>query len=200
VTETPGPGAATPFRIPWPIAAVIAVLAVTVVVLLLVGPRRQPPEKTWDRPLEPVAMLTRLDGSARAARGEEQRDLARGATVYLGEVIETGSGASLWMKTYPVDALVEVGANSKLSFESAAEVRLEAGRVRAEIGDAATLFMTPHGKVLGWATHLSLEVKPGATEVSVQKGTARIDGPGGRKQDVEAGGRLLLSGPAPAGP
>jgi hypothetical protein len=200
VTETPGPSAPSPFRIPGPIAAVVVVLAVTVVVLLLVGPSRQPPEKTWDRPLDPVALLNRVEGSARAARGDERRDLARGGTVYLGEVIETGSNASLSMKTYPVDAQVEVGADSKLAFESPAEVRVKAGRVRAKVGDAATLFKTPHGNVLGWGTHLSLEVKPGATEVSVEKGTATVDGPGGRKQEVEAGGRLVLSGPAPAGP
>ena len=63
---------------------------------------------------------------------------------------------------------------------------------------AATVFTTPHARVLGIGTALTLEVKPKGTEVSVQKGSARVERAGGFRQDVEAGGRLLLSGPAPA--
>jgi hypothetical protein len=169
---------------------------VTVVVLLVLGTRRQTPKTTWNRPLEPVALLDALHGSAEAARGDDRRPLRVGQTLYTGEVIETESGTTLSMKTYPVEAHVEMGAASKVQFESPAEVRVEAGRVRAEVGSAATIFLTPHGRVLGQETELSLEVKPGGTEVKVDKGAALVDLPGGRKQTLETGGRLVLSGPA----
>jgi hypothetical protein len=189
-------GAASPRRRSWPIGAVVAVLALTVAVLVALGSRREPAKTTWNRPLEPVALLEALHGKAEAARGDERRALRAGETLYTDEVIETGSGATLSMKTYPVEARVELGGGSKVELQSPAEVRVEAGRVRAEVGSAATVFVTPHGRVLGQETELSLEVKPGGTEVKVGKGSALVDLPGGRKQGLEAGGRLVLAGAA----
>lgn len=197
MTEAPEPGAPSRSRLPWPITAVVAVLAVTALVIVLLGHDRRPTGKTWDRPLEPVAMANELRGSVKVVRGDDRRDLARGQTIYIGEIIETGSGSSASLTTYPVDTFIELGADSRLLLESPGEVRLQSGRLNAEVHEAATRFLTAHGRVLGQGSSLSLDVRAEGTEVKVGKGGALVDGPGGNRM-LEPGGRAFLSAP-PAG-
>jgi FecR protein len=196
VTEAPNEGAPPRFRIPWPITVGVGALALTIAVLLLLGRDKGPTAKIRDRRSnEPVAIMNDVTGSVKAVRGDDRRDLARGETVYLDERIETGKGASLSMKTYPMEAVVSLGEETDLSFESPAEVRLRSGRVRAEVGSAATVFITPHGQVMAMGTDLSVEVRAKGTAIDVRKGSAQVNG----KQNLNAGGQMFLSA-LPAAP
>src|SRR2546425_990071 len=102
--------------------------------MLFLGRDRRPPARILGRPLQPVVLIKSVKGSAKAVRADDRRDLAQGETVYLGEGIETGTGASLSMTTYPMDATVGLGADTTVLFETSAEVRVEGGQVRADIG------------------------------------------------------------------
>jgi hypothetical protein len=195
VTE-PQRGAGRP-RLPWPIAAVLAVLAVTVLVIIVVGRARRPPGKTWDRPLEPVAQAHLINGSVKAVRGEERRPLVAGETVYVGEGVETESGASVSLTTYPAEAQVGLAGDGSLFFESPAEIRVQAGRVQAEIGDAAAVLVSTHARVTASKSRLSVEVGTKGTQVDVQSGDAHVEGSGREKRTVHAGARLFLSAPPP---
>jgi hypothetical protein len=194
MTDEPERAAPRP-RIPWPIAAVVAALGLTVVVILLIGRHRPPPAKTWDHPLDAVAISKSVSGSVRVIRGAERRTLATGDTIYAGEGIETGHGASLSMTTHPVDARVLLGGDTSLVFETAAETRVQAGTVKATLGTAPAQFVTPHGKVLAAGTTFSLAVSPKGTEVSVEKGWARVTRAGEPERRVDAGGRMFLFAP-----
>jgi hypothetical protein len=174
---------------PWPAIAVVVALAAATALTLFLSRERQPPLETWDRPLEPVAQVRSVNGSAWARRGEVRRGLAAEGTLYVGEGLEVEGSLSL--VTYPAGATLGLG-NGRLFFESPAELRLEVGRVQADIGTAATVLVTPHAKITGLGTRVAVEVAPRGTQIEVQRGDALVEGPD-VKQRVRTGAHLFLA-------
>jgi hypothetical protein len=193
VTEEPAPQDKKRPAIPWPIVTAIAGLGIVAAVVLLVG-RRPPTPPRWDRPLESVALVQEVHGTVQALRGRERRPLARGDTAYVGESIETEGEAAVSLKTYPGETLLGLGGNSGMSFVSPAEVELVRGRVQATVPDSIVqAFITAHGRIVTRETKLSVAVSPRGTQVEVTDGNARVEGPRGLRQVVQAGATMFLS-------
>jgi len=185
-------------RLPWSLVTAAGAVAVIALVVLLVQSGKRSPEG-WNRPLEPLGLVDEVTGTARALRGTAPRALARGQTVYTGESLETERGASLSLTTYPGEATISLGGQATLLLETPAEVRILRGRVQAKVPETVVqLFITPHGRIITRETTLSLEVGATGTRIDVSMGDARVEGPRGLRQVVDAGATLFLAAePAP---
>jgi hypothetical protein len=187
-------------RLRWrKIAAVAAAVAVAAVITAVAWPRRLGPSPPDGVTAQSAASVQRLRGPVMAGWGQGRQPLAEGATLYLGEAVDTGTGASLSLQTTVGKATLELGPNTAFTLAGRGEVRIAGGHVTASVPASLMLAVTtPHGQVVGRQTKVGITVLAHTTNVEVTEGEALLIRADGARELIKAGARAALEELAPA--
>lgn len=185
-------------RLRWWLPVVVATVAGVAVLAVGLLPGDKDDEAPVRDAAEPAAVVVKVQSEVHVRRAGARRTLAAGATIAVGETIDTGSGAALSLVTSTEAASLDIDADGSMTFEGPTELNVTAGRLTLAVPDTVLFGVTtPHGLIVGRHSRIAVAVSAAGTDVEVIAGDALVRGSDGKQRIIAAGARMSLVAPAP---
>lgn len=179
-------------RLPWVAASILSLLVVLAACMTLIPTSpvvEQPPTAPA---ASRVATFVRVVGPAGDLRSQ---------SIFAGKRFEFGADTTHLVTITGVTLVIE--SPTVFTFESAGVLRLERGRLVADVPPAGKGFtvVTPSGKAIDLGTNFGVAVDPsGATEIHVFKGLVVAENVSGQQTTLRGGEAVTISRkPSPEG-